>query len=89
MIETTEVTCGSDLAFPQNWPCQWHIFVQRQVSAGVIVVVGVGAKHAAQMKLPSWCGLLIRYALTNINADEMDSGYSTMGVRWVRVPEHP
>ncbi len=69
------MTCGSDLAFPQNWPCQWHIFVQRQVSAGVILVVGVGAKHAAQMKLPSWCGLLIRYALTNIKADKVDSSY--------------
>ena len=35
-----------------NWPCQWRIFVQRQVGEGTIVIVGVGAKHAAQMCLP-------------------------------------
>ena len=42
---------GSDPAFPQNWPCQWRIFVQRQMSAGAVVVVCIGAKHAAQMRL--------------------------------------
>ncbi len=50
MVETTEVRYGSDPAFPQNWPRQWRIFAQRQVRAGTIVVVGVGAKHAVQMR---------------------------------------
>ncbi len=51
MVQTTKMRYGFDPAFPQNWPCQWRIFVQRQVSAGTIVIVGVGAKHAAQMCL--------------------------------------
>ena len=51
MVETTEVRYGSDPAFPQNWPCQWRIFAQRQVSAGTVVVIGVGPEHAAQMCL--------------------------------------
>ncbi len=51
MVQTTKVRYGFDPAFPQNWPCQWRIFVQRQVSAGTIVMVGVGAKHAAQVRL--------------------------------------
>ncbi len=51
-MQTTKVRYGFDSAFPQNWPCQWRIFVQRQVSAGPFVIVGVGAKHAAQMCLP-------------------------------------
>lgn len=71
MMETTEVTCGSDLAFPQNWLCQWRFFVQRQVSAVVIVVVGIGAKCAAQMKLPclsvtSWTYLWNIYLLPTL-----------------------
>ncbi len=52
MVQTTKVRYGFDPAFPQNWPCQGRIFVQRQVSAGTIVIVGVGAKHAAQMCFP-------------------------------------
>ena len=52
MVQTAKVRYGFDPAFAQNWPCQWRIFVQRQVSAGTIVIVGVGAKHAAQMCLP-------------------------------------
>ncbi len=51
MVEATEVRYGSDPAFPQNWPCQWRIFVQRQMSAGAVVVVCIGAKHATQMRL--------------------------------------
>jgi hypothetical protein len=51
MVEATEVRYRLDPALPQNWPCQWRIFVQRQVRAGSIVIVGVGAKHAAQMCL--------------------------------------
>ncbi len=51
MVETTEVRYGSDPAFPQNWPCQWRIFAQRQMSAGTVVVIGVGPEHAAQMRL--------------------------------------
>jgi hypothetical protein len=46
MVQTTEVRYGFDPAFPQNQPCQWRIFVQRQVSAATVVIVGVGAKHA-------------------------------------------
>jgi hypothetical protein len=26
------VRYGSDPAFPQNWPCQWRIFAQREVT---------------------------------------------------------
>jgi hypothetical protein len=51
MVEATEVRYRLDPALPQNWPCQWRIFVQRQVRAGSIVVVGIGAKYAAQMGL--------------------------------------
>ncbi len=39
-----------DLTFPQNWPCHWRIFVQGEMRAGAVVVVGVGGKHAAQMR---------------------------------------
>jgi len=50
MVQTTKMRYGFDLPFPQNWSCQWRILVQRQLSAGTIVIVGVGAKHAAQMR---------------------------------------
>ena len=51
MVQTTEVRYGFDPTFPQNLPCQWRIFVQRQVRTGTIVVVGAGAKHVAQVGL--------------------------------------
>ncbi len=51
MVQTIKVRYGFDPAFPQNWPCQWRIFVQRQVSATTIVIVGIDPQHAAQMRL--------------------------------------
>lgn len=47
-MRTVEVTYEPDPAFPQNWPCQRRIFAQRQVRAAAVVVVGLGAKHAAR-----------------------------------------
>ncbi len=50
MVQTTKVRYGFDPAFPQNWLRQWRIFVQRQVSAGTIVIVvngGVKTGHVA------------------------------------------
>lgn len=49
MVQTTEVRYGSDPAFSQNWPSQRRIFVQRQMTAGTIVILGVGAEYVAQM----------------------------------------
>ena len=54
MVQTANVRYGFDPALAQNWPCRWRIFVQRQVSAGTIVIVGVGAKHAAQVLLTEY-----------------------------------
>ncbi len=51
MVLATKVRYEFDPAFPQNWPCQWRIFAQRQVSSGAIVIVGIGLQHAAQMRL--------------------------------------
>jgi len=51
MVQTNKVRYGFDPAFPQNWPCQWRILVQRQVSAGTIVIVGIGAEYMAQASL--------------------------------------
>ncbi len=54
MVQTAKVRYGFDPSFPQNWARQWRIFVQRQVRAGTIVIVDIGAKHAAQMCLPDY-----------------------------------
>ncbi len=49
MVQTAEVRFESDSTFPQDWPCQRRIFVQRQVRAGAVVVVGISPEHVAQM----------------------------------------
>ncbi len=49
MVQTTEVRYGSDLAFSRNWPSQRRIFVQRQMTAGTIVILGVGAEYVARL----------------------------------------
>lgn len=51
MVQTAKVRYGSDMALPQDGPCQRRIFVQRQVRADAVVVVGVGAEQVPQMRL--------------------------------------
>ncbi len=51
MVETTEVRDGSDPAFSCDWSSQRRIFVQRQMSADTVVVIGIRPEHAAQMRL--------------------------------------
>ncbi len=50
-MQTADVGYGLDLAFPQNWSCQWGIFVQRQMGAATIVILGVGTEYTAQVGL--------------------------------------
>lgn len=50
-MQPTEMRDGLDMAFPQDGPCQRRIFVQRQVRADAVVVVGVGAEQVPQMRL--------------------------------------
>jgi len=50
-MQTAELGARSDPALLCDWPCQRCIFVQRQVSSGAIVIVGIGLQHAAQMRL--------------------------------------
>jgi hypothetical protein len=49
MVQTTEVGYGSDPAFPCDWPSQRRIFVQRQMGAGTIVIVGIGAEGGVRL----------------------------------------
>ncbi len=51
MMQTADVGYGLDPAFPQNWSCQWSIFVQRQMGAATIVILGVGTECTAQVGL--------------------------------------
>jgi len=50
MMQTADVGDRSDPALSCDWSCQRSIFVQRQVSSGTIVIVGIGSQHVAHMR---------------------------------------
>ena len=51
MVQTAEVRDGLDPAVSPDRSREWSVFTKGQVRAGAVVIVGVGAKHAVQMRL--------------------------------------
>lgn len=51
MVKTAEVRDELDLTGSLDQSRKWCIIVERQVCSGAVVVIGVGAKRAAQVRL--------------------------------------